>query len=141
MLDIPSKLRAKVNRRLKSEYFVWFTTVGGNLAPQPRPVWFLWEPASGSFLIYSQPHARKTQHLLEHPKVALHFNADSTGDNDVLVFIGTAQMDPAAPSANQVQAYIRKYRDGLAALKMTPESFSQDYSTAIRIIPTSFRGW
>ena len=47
----------QAKRRLREEYFVWMTTVGSDLAPQPRPVWFIWE--KDSFLIYSQPNAHK----------------------------------------------------------------------------------
>ncbi len=141
MLEIPAKLRATVKRRLKDEYFVWFTTVSGNLSPQPRPVWFIWEAERGAFLIYSQPNAHKVHHLARHPHVALHFNSDATADHDVLVFLGEAQIDPDAPAAHKVRAYMRKYREGVIALGSTPEEFSREYSVAIRVTPTSARGW
>ena len=141
MLQVPSKLRAIVKRRLKEEYFVWLTTVGSDLSPQPRPVWFIWEAARGSFLIYSQPDAHKVHHIVQHPNVALHFNTDATGDNDVLVFIGKAEIDPDAPPAHKLRAYMRKYRDGIAGLNSTPEEMGREYSVAIRVTPTSVRGW
>src|SRR5512142_2842622 len=141
MLEIPTKLRAIVKRRLKEEYFVWLTTVGSDLTPQPRPVWFIWEAARGSFLIYSQPNAHKVQHIKQHPNVALHFNTDATGDNDVLVFIGKAEIDPDAPPAHKVRAYLNKYRAGIAGLNSTPEEMGREYSVAIRVTPTSVRGW
>ena len=141
MLDIPTKLRATVKRRLKEEYFAWFTTVGSDLAPQPRPVWFIWDAATDTFLIYSQPHAHKVQHLMKHPNVALHFNSDATGDNDVLVFIGIGEIDLDAPPAHKMRAYLRKYRDGIAGLNSTPEEMGREYSVAIRVTPTSVRGW
>src|SRR5512135_3167254 len=139
MLEIPPKLRALVRRRLKEEYFVWMTTVGGDLAPQPRPVWFIWD--HDSFLIYSQPNTHKVRHLLKHPKVALHFNADKTGDNDVLVFIGEARIDPEAPPAHKVRAYMKKYRDGIEGLESTPQQMGKEFSVGIRVTPTSVRGW
>jgi PPOX class probable F420-dependent enzyme len=139
MLELPSKLRAQVKRRLSKEYFVWLTTVGTDLAPQPRPVWFIWD--GETFLIYSQPKAHKVRHLIQHPRVAVHFNADETGDNDVMVFIGNARVDPQAPPAYQVRAYMKKYGEGIEGLKMTPEEFSRDYSVAIRVAVTSVRGW
>lgn len=141
MLEIPAKLRATVRRRLKEEYFVWLTTVGTDLSPQPRPVWFTWDAALGSFLIYSQPHAHKVHHIEKHPHVALHFNADATGDNDVLVFIGLAEIDPEAPPGNKVRAYMKKYLEGIAGLNSTPEEFAREYCVAIRVTPTSVRGW
>ncbi len=139
MLEIPTKLRATVRRRLRQEYFAWLTTVGSDLTPQPRPVWFIWEENRGSFLIYSQPHAHKVRHVAQHPNVALHFNADATADRDVLVFIGKAEIDPDAPPAHKVPAYLKKYRDGIAGINMTPEQLAREYSVAIRITPTSVR--
>ncbi len=139
MLEIPSKLRAVVRRRLREEYFVWLTTVGSDLAPQPRPVWFIWQ--DDSFLIYSQPKAHKVHHIQLHPRVALHFNCDATADNDVLVFIGDARIDPAAPPVHKMRAYVAKYREGIAGLKSTPEEMASEYSAAIRVTPTVVRGW
>src|SRR5512146_3302997 len=100
MLEIPSKLRAEARRRLKEEYFVWMTTVGSDLTPQPRPVWFIWQ--DDSFLIYSQPRAHKVHHILQHPRVALHFNCNAIAEADVLVFVGEARIDPDAPPAHKV---------------------------------------
>ena len=139
MAILTSTLRPQIKRRLRNEYIVWLTTVGSDLTPQPRPVWFIWDAAQGSFLIYSQPNAHKVRHLIKHPKVALHFNADETADQDVLVFIGTARIDPDASPAHKVPAYLKKYRDGIAGLDMTPEQLSIEYSTAIRVKPTSMR--
>ncbi len=139
MLEIPKKLRATVKRRLKEEYFAWFTTVGSDLSPQPRPIWFIWDAARGSFLLYSQPHAHKVRHLEKHPHVALHFNADAVGENDILVFIGIAEIDLDAPPAHKVRAFVNKYRDGLARLNTTPQELSREYSVAIRVTPTSVR--
>jgi PPOX class probable F420-dependent enzyme len=135
--NLPSELGSQAKRRLREEYFVWLTTVGLDLAPQPRPVWFIWD--QGSFLIFSQPHTHKVRHLMRHPNVALHFNADETADHDVLVFIGTAAIDSQVPPAHKVPAYLRKYRAGIAGLDMTPAEFGGEYSIAIRITPTSWR--
>jgi hypothetical protein len=43
--------------------------------------------------------------------------------------------------AHKVPAYLRKYRNGIKELGMTPEQFSSNYSVAIRIKPSSLRGW
>jgi PPOX class probable F420-dependent enzyme len=139
MIDLTSKFGRKVKRHLKQEYVVWLTTTGSDRAPQPRPVWFIWEDTS--FLIFSQPHAHKVQHITAHPQVALHFNTDATGDKDVIIFVGTAVIDTTAPPAHKVRAYLRKYREGITGLGMTPERFSNEYSVAIRVTPASLRGW
>jgi PPOX class probable F420-dependent enzyme len=140
MIDFTTTFGQKVKRHLEGEYFVWFTTVGADLTPQPRPVWFIWE--DDSFLMYSQPHAHKVAHLKGHPNVALQFNtADAKADEDVIVFLGKAEIDPGAPPAHEVAAYFEKYESGIAGLDMTPEEFSQDYSVPIRVKPTKVRGW
>ncbi len=139
MIDLTTKFGRKVKRHLKQEYVVWLTTIGADLSPQPRPVWFIWEDTS--FLIFSQPHAHKVQHIAAHPRVALQFNTDETGDKDVIVFVGTAAIDTTVPPAHKVRAYFRKYQTGIEGLSMTPEQFSREYSVAIRVTPTSLRGW
>ncbi|HKY52825.1 MAG TPA: TIGR03667 family PPOX class F420-dependent oxidoreductase [Anaerolineales bacterium] len=139
MADKRAKLENKAKRFIKQEYAIWLTTVGSNLAPQPRPVWFIWD--KDAFLIYSQPHAHKLKHIRQHPKVSLHFNADKTADEDVIVYGGTAQIEPDAPPAHEVRAYMKKYKAGIEAMGATPEQFSQAYSVAIRVKPTSLRGW
>ena len=123
MIDLTTEFGQKVKSHIDKEYFIWFTTVGADLTPQPRPVWFIWE--ADAFLIYSRPDARKVAHIKGHPQVALHFNTDEKADEDVIVFVGVAEIDPGAPPA----------------LGMTPESFSREYSVAIRVTPTKVRGW
>ena len=140
MIDFTTEFGQKIKRHLEGEYFVWFTTVSADLTPQPRPVWFIWE--QDSFLLYSQPGANKITHLKKHPYVALHFNTiDSKGEEDVIVFLGEAEINSDTPPAHEVPKYLEKYRTGIADLDMTPESFSRDYSVPIRVKPTKVRGW
>ncbi len=139
MSDARTKLERKAKKLIKSEYVIWLTTVDANGIPQPRPVWFVWD--EDSFLIFSQPKAHKVQHIKKNGSVSLNFNTDETGDGDVIVYVGMAKLDTATPPANKVAAYLRKYRKGIKELGMTPESFSKDYSVAIRVTPSSLRGW
>jgi len=139
MIDLTTDFGRKVEGFLDREYVVWLTTVGADLTPQPRPVWFIWQ--DGTFLIYSQSHAHKVRHLASHPNVSLHFNADATADKDVIVFAGTAVIDLSSPAAHLVPTYFEKYRTGIAGLNMTPEEFSREYPVAIRVSPRSMRGW
>jgi len=139
MFDLNSKFGRVVRHHLKEEYFIWFTTVGTDLSPQPRPVWFIWD--GKSFLLFSQAKAFKVRHLKNHQNVTLHFNSDETGDKHVIVFIGTAKIDPSVPPAHKVPAYFKKYKTGIEGLKMTPEEFSREYSVAIRVTPKEVRGW
>jgi PPOX class probable F420-dependent enzyme len=139
MIDLTSPFGRVALQHLESEYVIWLTTVGSNLAPQPRPVWFVWE--NDSFLIFSQPKAHKVAHIKKHPTVALHFNTDETGDKNVIIFIGEAAIDLNCPPAHKVSKYFEKYKQGIADLPMTPEEFGEEYSVAIRIRATEIRGW
>lgn len=139
MIDLSTPFGQAVKRHLENEYVVWLTTVDSTFAPQPRPVWFVWD--HDSFLIFSKPNAHKVKHIAKNPKVALHFNTDETGDKHVMVFTGEAVFDESCPPAHQVHAYIEKYKEGIVLLDMTPETFSAEYSRAIRIKPADLRGW
>lgn len=139
MSDPKTKLESKAKSVIKKEYVIWLTTVDINGTPQPRPVWFIWD--NDAFLIYSKPTAHKLKHIRENGNVSLHFNTDETGDKDVIVYIGKAELDTNAAPPNKVPAYLRKYRKGIKDIGMTVEQFTSEYSVAIRIKPTSLRGW
>ena len=140
MIDFTSKHGRKAKRHLKQEYFIWLTTVDSHNAPQPRPVWFIWD--GNELLIYSQPGAFKVKHISRNSNIALHFNTvDKNGDEDVIVFSGTAKIDKKVSPANQNSPYMRKYRGGIKSLGSTPQKFAEEYSIPIRIELISLRGW
>ena len=140
MLDFKTKFGRFAIKHLKSEYFIWLTTVDSTGTPQPRPVWFIWE--NDTVLIYSQAKAYKLKHIQNNPNVALHFNsADAQGEKRLIMFTGTAVIDKDAMPTNKLRAYMRKYKSGITNLNMTADQFAKDYSVAIRITPTNLRGW
>ena len=140
MIDLNTKFGRFAKKHLKSEYFVWLTTVDANGTPQPRPVWFIWE--ADTVLIFSQAKAHKLKHILNNPNVSLHFNTeDEKGEKRLVIFTGTAKIDTKSPSADKLSAYIRKYKSGIIDLNSTPEQFGREYSVAIRITLTNLRGW
>jgi PPOX class probable F420-dependent enzyme len=138
MIDWNEKLARKVSRRLAKEHVGWLVTVGADLRPQPRPVWFAFD--GDSIVLYSQAKARKIAHIGAHPKVAFHLNTDEEG-GDVAVLLGAAAVDPHTPAADKNSVYLRKYRKGIRDLEMSPEEFAKDYSVPIRIQLRSLRGW
>ena len=139
MIDLTTEFGRAVAHHLEIQYVIWLTTVDKTLTPQPRPGWFLWE--NGSVLIFSQPHAHKVRHIGNNPNVSLHFNTDETGDRHVIILTGKASIDSNSPPAHRIPAYLNKYESGILKLEMTPETFSADYSTSIRITPADVRGW
>jgi PPOX class probable F420-dependent enzyme len=138
LIDPTTKFGAHVLQRLRDEKAIWLTAVDADGVPQPNPVWFVWE--DDAFLIYTQPKARRLRHIARNPNVALHFDGGEDGE-DVAAFTGEARIDPDAPPANKHAAYSEKYRKGIPAINMTPESFARIYSVALRVRPVKLRGW
>jgi PPOX class probable F420-dependent enzyme len=137
MIDFSGELGARARERLTTEPVIWLTTMAPSGMPQPRPVWFLWDDSA--FLIYSQPTAKKLDHIVRHPQVALHFNSTSDGD-DIQVFLATATIDRNPLLAQHVDAYLVKYRTAIEDIGMTPETFSASFNVLIRALPTKLRG-
>ena len=137
MIDLNTEFGQRVARRLAKERIGWLTTVDALSGPQPRPVWFLWQ--DDNLLIYSRPATRKLAHIAHNPRVALNLDGDGMG-GDIVVLTGVAQIDPAAPPADQVPAYVEKYADGFARIGMTAQQFADVYSVAIRVAVNGLRG-
>jgi PPOX class probable F420-dependent enzyme len=132
------KSTSAAKKLLNSETIIWLTTVGNDLTPQPRPVWFA--PDGDDVLIYSQPKAAKVAHIRKHPNVALHFNADKWGsDETVVVLTGTATLESDNSKGPLLPAYVKKYKKDMAELGMVPDQFAASYSVSIRIKITAIR--
>ena len=137
LIDLTTPFGQRVARRLQEEQIVWLTTISPKNIPQPRPVWFLWDGAT--LLVYSQANAFKVEHIARNPRVALNLDSDGQG-GDIIVLTGEAHLELDAPPADQLADYLDKYRDGIAQIGMTPESFAEEYLVAIRIVPHTLRG-
>ena len=138
MLDPSREAHAHADRRLRSEPVAWLTTVRADGQAQSSPVWFLWD--GHTFLLYSQPDAHKVRNLAANPRVSLHLGDDGVGD-DIVIVEGAATVEPDAPRADRVHAYLAKYQAAIEALGYEPGPFARTYSTAIRVRPTRFRVW
>jgi PPOX class probable F420-dependent enzyme len=121
-IDASAEFGQRVIRRLDDEEVIWLITAHPGGTPQPNPVWFLWE--NGTFLVYTQPNSVKLRNIAQNPRVSVHFNSDS-GGGDVIIFAGEAEIDRDTPPADQNTAYFNKYRQGIASIDMTPQSFAQ----------------
>jgi PPOX class probable F420-dependent enzyme len=137
MTDFNSPIGRKVKRRLRQEQIIWLTTVGSHSTPQPRPVWFHWD--GQTVLIFSQATAAKVRHIAHNPRVALNFNTDADG-GDVGVLIGDAQISEEPVPPRRIKAYLRKYKEGIKSLGMTPESLQEAFQVAILVTPQTVRG-
>lgn len=136
-IDTGTEFGARVARRLREELILWLVTVAPDGTPQPSPVWFLWD--GSRCLVYSRPGTPKLRNIAAHPRVALHFDGDGRG-GDIVVLTGSARLDPGTAPADRVPAYVAKYRQGMARLGLTPETFARAYSIALAVTPTGLRG-
>lgn len=134
--DSSTPFGRQVRDRLASESVIWFTSVGRDGTPQPNPVWFLWE--DGSILVYNASGANRIDHVRRRPRVSLHFN--STNGGGIAVLTGTAEVADAEPPADQHEAYLAKYADGMSQVSGSPAAFATTYSVPIRVRPTNIRG-
>jgi PPOX class probable F420-dependent enzyme len=136
-LDPSTEFGARVARRLSDELIGWLVTVNGRGAPQPSPIWFLWD--DGSILLYSQPETAKLRNIAANPRVAMHLPADAVGD-DVVIVSGRAAVSDDPP-AHELPVYLDKYGELIERNGWTPGSFAADYSVPLRIRPTGLRGF
>jgi PPOX class probable F420-dependent enzyme len=137
MIDFTTEFGVRTAQSLQEEFVIWLVTVSPTLEPQPSPVWFLWE--QDALLLYSQPDKPKLRHIAHHPAVALHLNCDRYGQQ-VVVLSGQAQIEDTAPAADQMPAYLAKYRDQISAIGMTPASFAASFRVPVRVRLTGLRG-
>jgi PPOX class probable F420-dependent enzyme len=138
VLDGTTEFGQRATRRLHEAIIGWLTTVSPDGAPQPIPVWFLWD-GTRSMLVYSRPGMRKLENLGANPKVSLHLDSDGI-EADIVVCWGEIRVSDDAP-ANEVPEYLAKYAGGIAGLGWTPESFATDFSVPLRIDLTRIHGW
>jgi PPOX class probable F420-dependent enzyme len=136
VLTLSGEQSAALADRLATERIAWITTVTAVGQPQSSPVWFLW--ADDKFLIYAKPRSPKVRNIHANPLVSLHLNSDDHGGR-IATFEGTAQVSDSRQLAHVDAAYLEKYRDGIAAIGMTPEQLGAEFSAALLVTPTRVR--
>lgn len=137
--DPDSEFGVRVARRLRDEPIAWLTHVDGAGTPQPAPVWFLWDDASGAALVYSHGEARRLDHLAANPRVALHLDGDGRG-GDIVVLTGEAEHAPDEPPVHENPQYLAKYGDRITEGWGTAEKFASIYSVPLRVRLRRVRG-
>ena len=137
VIDEGTEFGARVARRLREEQVIWLTTVTPAGSPLPRPVGFLWD-GGDVVSVYSQPGAR-VRNIAANPRVTLNFDGDGHG-GDVVVLSGAAEVDPDAPAADALPAWLEKYAAQIEGFGMTPASYAARFSVPIRIRLTRVDG-
>lgn len=135
--DPTSPSGASIARRLHDEPLIWLTTVDARGVPQPVPIWFLWDDATATLLVYNRAHAKRLAHIQQNSRVALHLEA--SGGRDVIVITGEASVSSDDPPADQVLPYVEKYRDLFSRFQITPKQLADDLVVPLRIHPVTLR--
>ncbi len=138
MWDLATEFGQRVEHRLAHETIIWLVTTSADGTSQPSPVWYIRE--GDTLLIFSKPDAPKVRNIRARPRVALHFNTNSAGE-DVVVFHGTAMLDTDATPVDALPAYLAKYGAAIPGIGMTPAEMAQVYSQAIRVQLERVRGF
>jgi PPOX class probable F420-dependent enzyme len=125
-------------QRVIDEPIGWLTTVNAASEPSTAPIWFRLEE-DGTILIYSKDPSVRVRNVEENDKVTLHLEGNGTG-GAIVVMNGTAVIDRAERRPSEHPAFIEKYQSFLDAYGWSPEDFSRDYPTPIRITINSIRG-
>jgi PPOX class probable F420-dependent enzyme len=138
-LDPGTPFGKRVERRLREDPLIWLTTVDAQGAPQPSPVWFLWDGTE--VLLYSEPDKPKLRNIEANPRVALNLDGDGQGGN-VVIIRGEARIAPEMPPATEVPEYARKYDAGgfFKRIGITGPMFAGKYSVPVVIRPLGLRG-
>lgn len=125
-------------QRVVDEPIGWLTTVSAAGVPSTAPVWF-WLEEDGTILIYSKDPSVRVRNVKENDNVTLHLEGNGTG-GAIVVMNGTAVIDGAERRPSEHTAFIAKYQSFLDAYGWSPDDFSRDYPTPIRMTITSVRG-
>ena len=128
----------QIAAQLDSEMVGWFTTVSPSGQPQSSAVWFLRE--ADTLLMYSASNSTRLVNIESNPRVSFNLRSDEHGDSIVTVE-GTALVDSAAEPAGNHAPYLDKYGSEIARLGWTPETFTRDFPTAIRVAVQRLRSW
>lgn len=129
-----------VARRLREAPILWLTTVDSKGTPQPNPVWFFWDEATATILIYSKAGAKRHDHLRKNPRVSLNFDGNG-GGGDIIVMTGEAHFSSDDPPADRHPLFVAKYQNSITRVFSKAENFAAQYPVALRVHVTSLRGF
>ena len=124
-----AELTQEVSDRLKSDRYVWLTTVAKSGQPVPRLVWFFFD--GEHVTMYSMPNAAKVAHIEAHPRVSLNLDSDGSGGG-VVVVGGEARVDAVDADPIADVQYQAKYHDYALSMGMT-EEFLAAFTTRLKV--------
>ncbi len=133
VLDLTQQRHAHIDQRLHNDYVIWLNSVRPDGRPHAVVVWFLWD--GETVLIFSRPKNQKVYNIQKNANVLLALDNTNNGE-DPITLEGTATLLSHNEADVTLEAYVKKYNEGIKGLDTTPEQMAADYSQAIRITPT-----
>lgn len=122
---------------LDRELIGFLTAVNGDGQPQTAPVWFVRD--GDDLMVYNLPTTPRLGSVEVNPRVSFNVRGDIRGVGALLIE-ATASVDEPGP-ASEFPGYLEKYEREIELLGMTPETFSEAYSIALRLVVTRVRSW
>jgi len=136
MLNLTTKFGARVDKCLREEEVIWFTTVSSNGTPQPNPVWFFWDGVV--ITTYSKPDAFRIRNIRKNTKVSLSLQGADALGNNVVIIIGEATLNPDYDAL--LLGYVEKYQRYFPIMNVTVADLATAYSVEITVKPLKVRG-
>ena len=133
VLDLTQERHVHIDQRLHNDEVIWLNSVRPDGRPHAVVVWFLWD--GETILIFSRPKNQKVSNIRHNQNVLLALDNTNNGE-DPITIEGTAALLANNEVNVTLDAYIKKYGEGIKGLGTTPEQMGADYSQAIRITPT-----
>lgn len=130
--------RANLAEILDRELIGLLTAVDAEGQPQSAPVWFVRD--GDDLIVYNKPDTPRLASIAANERVAFALRGDRRARGAVL-FEGRATRDDGLPPAKDFPGYLDKYAREIDRLGWTPDTFSSDYATGIRIEVTRARVW
>jgi PPOX class probable F420-dependent enzyme len=133
VLDLTQQRHAHIDQRLRDDEVIWLHTTRPDGRPHAVVVWFLWD--GETVLVFSQPKNQKVSNIQHNQNVLLAVDNTDNG-SDPITIEGTATLLAHGETDATLEAYIKKYGEGIKGLGFTPEQMAATYSQGIRITPT-----
>ena len=122
---------------LDREVIGFLTAVSAEGQPQTSPVWF--HRVDDDLVVYNRATSPRLTSVAANPRVSFNLRGDRRANGAVLVE-ATATVADLGP-ASALPGYVDKYGREIERLGWTPETFSADYSVALRLEVTRVRSW
>lgn len=122
---------------LDRETIGFLTAVSPQGQPQTAPVWFV--RSGDDLVVYNHATSPRLASVEVNPRVSFNVRGDIRGTGALLIE-AVANVVDLGP-ASEFPGYLKKYEREIELFGWTPETFSADYSVALRLEVTRVRAW